>query len=86
MGYCYHLRGEAGKLVLVFFTLASVVSMASHNCCFCGIGLDSRYGHRECPSCLGKAHLLEDVENPCPAAVDMSLEERARRAGLCEIT
>ena len=43
--------------------------------------MDPRDGHRECPSCLGRAHLLEDVENPCPAALELPLEERARRAG-----
>ena len=51
-------------------------------CIFCGATMDSRDGHRECPGCLGRAHLLGDVKNPCPAALDLPLEERARRAGL----
>lgn len=50
-------------------------------CVFCGSGMDPRDGHRECPACLGRAHLLNDVEDPCPAAVGLPLEERARRAG-----
>lgn len=56
--------------------------MASQICHFCAAPMDSRDGHRECPGCLGRAHLLEDVKNPCPAALDLPLEERARRAGL----
>lgn len=56
--------------------------MASHTCIFCGVAMDSRDGHRECPGCLGRAHLLSDVKNPCPDALDLPLEERARRAGL----
>ena len=36
----------------------------------------------ECPPCLGKAHLLEDVESPCLAELDLPLEERSWRAGL----
>lgn len=44
--------------------------------------MDVRDGHRECPSCLGRAHLMDDVDCPCPAAIDLPLEERARRAGL----
>ncbi|CAL8383491.1 unnamed protein product [Arctogadus glacialis] len=44
--------------------------------------MDSRDGHRECPGCLGRAHLLGNVKNPCPAALDLPHEERARRAGL----
>ena len=51
-------------------------------CIFCSAAMDSRDGHRECPGCLGRAHLLGDVKNPCPAALDLPLEERARRAGL----
>ena len=42
--------------------------------------MDPRDGHRECPTCLGEAHVTEDVENPCVAALDLPLEERARRA------
>ncbi|CAL8253179.1 unnamed protein product [Boreogadus saida] len=56
--------------------------MASHMCIFCGAAMDSSDGHRECPGCLGRAHLRGDVKNPCPAALDLPLEERARRAGL----
>ncbi|CAL8349518.1 unnamed protein product [Arctogadus glacialis] len=37
-------------------------------------------GHRECPDCLGAVHVLEDVGNPCSAAVDLSRGERLRRA------
>ncbi|CAL8406948.1 unnamed protein product [Arctogadus glacialis] len=37
-------------------------------------------GHRECPHCLGAVHVLEDVDNPCSAAVDLSRGERLRRA------
>ncbi|CAL8259651.1 unnamed protein product [Boreogadus saida] len=48
----------------------------------CGEAMDSRDGHRKCPGCLGRAHLLGDVKNPCPAALDLPLKERARRAGL----
>ena len=33
-------------------------------------------------SALGRAYLLGDVKNPCPAALDLPLEERAGRAGL----
>ena len=56
--------------------------MASHMCIFCGTAMDSRDGHRELPGCLGMAHLRGDVKNPSPAALDLPLEERARRAGL----
>ena len=51
-------------------------------CIFCGTAMDSRDGHRECPGCSGRAHLLGDVKNQCPATLDLPLEERARRAGL----
>ncbi|CAL8391686.1 unnamed protein product [Gadus morhua 'NCC'] len=37
-------------------------------------------GHRECPDCLRAVHVLEDVGNPCSAAVDLSRGERLRRA------
>ena len=49
-------------------------------CRFCRAALDPRDGHRECPSCLGRAHLLEDVDNPCDAALDLPYAERVRRA------
>lgn len=54
--------------------------MASHGCPFCRSKMDPRDGHRECPSCLGMAHLKEDVDNPCSAACDLPREERLRRA------
>ena len=44
--------------------------------------MDPRDGHRECPHCLGVAHLVEDVETPCHAALELPLEERRRRAKL----
>ncbi|XP_074492936.1 uncharacterized protein LOC141768506 [Sebastes fasciatus] len=56
--------------------------MAPQTCRFCGAAMDIRDGHRECPSCLGMAHLMDDVDCPCPAAIDLPLEERARRARL----
>lgn len=40
----------------------------------------SHEGHQECPSCLGMAHLREDVDNPCSAACDLSREEQLCRA------
>lgn len=43
--------------------------------------MDPRDGHRECPLCLGRAHLIQDVDDPCDAAVDLPYAERARRAG-----
>ena len=46
--------------------------------------MDPRDGHRECPTCLGEAHVKEDVENPCMAALDLPLEERAQRAKVLE--
>ncbi|KAL7386505.1 hypothetical protein ABVT39_009450 [Epinephelus coioides] len=48
--------------------------------------MDPRDGHRECPHCLGVAHLVEDSEIPCPAAAELSLEERRCRATLVEET
>ncbi|CAM4734950.1 unnamed protein product [Leuciscus chuanchicus] len=42
--------------------------------------MDPRDGHRECPSCLGMAHLREDVDNPCSAACDLPRGERLHRA------
>ncbi|XP_037611715.1 uncharacterized protein LOC119479819 [Sebastes umbrosus] len=56
--------------------------MAPQTCRFCGAAMDIRDGHRECPSCLGMAHLMDDVDCPCPTAIDLPLEERARRARL----
>ncbi len=38
-----------------------------------------RDGHRECPSCLGMQHLLDDIEKPCAAAVGLTLQERVQR-------
>ncbi len=46
--------------------------------------MDPRDGHRECPHCLGVAHLVEDIENLCHAASELPLEERRRRAQLVE--
>ncbi|XP_076144523.1 uncharacterized protein LOC143127104 [Alosa pseudoharengus] len=54
--------------------------MASQSCWSCLAPMDPRDGHRECPTCLGVAHVREDVENPCRAALDLPLEERACRA------
>ncbi len=42
--------------------------------------MDPHDGHRECPSCLGTAHLKEDVDNPCAAACDLPRNERLHRA------
>ena len=42
--------------------------------------MDPRDGHRECPACLGRAHVVRDVEDPCDAALDLPYAERARRA------
>ncbi|CAB1451287.1 unnamed protein product [Pleuronectes platessa] len=42
--------------------------------------MDPRDGHRECPTCLGMAHLMDDIENPCVAAVELPVEERVKRA------
>ncbi|KAI2648570.1 Gag-Pol polyprotein [Labeo rohita] len=39
-----------------------------------------RDGHRECPSCLGMQHLLDDIEKPCVAAEGLTLKERVQRA------
>ncbi len=54
--------------------------MAPQCCRFCHSAMDPRDGHRECPSCLGVAHLGEDVDNPCTAACDLPRDERIRRA------
>ena len=48
--------------------------------------MDPRDGHREFPSCLGMAHVLEDVANPCAAAVELPREERACRARRLELS
>ncbi len=53
--------------------------MASQYCRFCQSKMYPCDGHRECPSCLGMAHLKEDVDNPCSAACDLPREERLRR-------
>ncbi len=58
--------------------------MASQWCRFCQEAMDPRDGHGECPYCLGVAHLVEDIENPCHAASELPLEERRRRAQLVE--
>ena len=54
--------------------------MATYVCCACQAGMDPRDGHRECPPCLGRAHVLRDVDDPCDAALDLPHVERARRA------
>ncbi|XP_075340396.1 uncharacterized protein LOC142399558 [Odontesthes bonariensis] len=56
--------------------------MASHHCRVCMVAMSTADGHRECPTCLGAAHVLEDVDNPCSAAVDLLRGERLRRANL----
>ncbi len=38
-----------------------------------------RDGHRECPSCLGMQHLLDDIKKPCAAAEGLTLQERVQR-------
>ena len=42
--------------------------------------MDPLDGHRECPTCLGMAYLMDDIENPCVAAVELPVEERVKRA------
>ncbi|CAL8287194.1 unnamed protein product [Gadus morhua 'NCC'] len=54
--------------------------MAPHHCRICSAAMSADDGHRECPDCLGAVHVLEDVGNPCSAAVDLSRGERLRRA------
>lgn len=46
--------------------------------------MDPRDGHRQCPPCLGVAHVVEDIENPCVAALDLPLEVRVQRAKAME--
>ena len=46
--------------------------------------MDPRDGHREWPTCLGEAHVTEDVENLCVATLDLPLEERAQKAEVLE--
>jgi hypothetical protein len=58
--------------------------MSQPLCHYCHATMHPRDGHRECPSCLGMAHLLEDIEKPCPAAAEFSLQERVQRASLFE--
>lgn len=53
--------------------------MSHSKCRFCQTGIHPRDGHRECPSCLGMQHLLDDIENPCAAALELSLQERVQR-------
>ena len=57
-------------------------AMASHCCRICSASMSASDGHRECPRCLGAAHVLEDVDHPCSAACDLSRGERQRRAAL----
>ncbi|CAL8346334.1 unnamed protein product [Gadus morhua 'NCC'] len=58
--------------------------MAPHHCSICSAAMSADDGHRECPDCLGAVHVLEDVDNPCSAAVDLSKGERLRRANAQE--
>lgn len=50
--------------------------MASHCYSFSQSELNPCNGHGKCPSCLGIAHLKEDVHNPYRGACDLSKEER----------
>ena len=54
--------------------------MSSHLCHYCLGIMDPQDGHHECPNCLGMAHLMDDIENPCVAAVELPVEERVKRA------
>lgn len=54
--------------------------MSHSKCRFCQSAMHPRDGHRECPSCLGMQHLLDDIESPCAAAKEFSLQERIQRA------
>lgn len=56
--------------------------MSHSKCCFCQTGIHPRDGQRECPSCLGMQHVLDDIEDPCAAAMELSLRERVQRAKL----
>ena len=47
---------------------------------YCRGIMDPRDGHRECPTCLGMAHLMDDIENPCVASVELPVEERDKGA------
>ena len=53
---------------------------------FAGGIMDPRDGHRECLSRLGMAYVLEDVANPCAAAVELPREEQACRARRLELS
>ncbi|CAL8368739.1 unnamed protein product [Gadus morhua 'NCC'] len=54
--------------------------MAPHHCRICSAAMSADDEHRECPDCLGAVQVLEDVDNPCSAAVDLSRGEGLRRA------
>lgn len=56
--------------------------MSHSKCRFCQTSIHPRDGHRECPSCLGMQHVLDDIEDPCAAAMELSLRERVQRAKL----
>ena len=60
--------------------------MASHACRFCLGVMDPCDGHCECLSCLGMAHVLEDVANPFVAAVKLPREEEACKARQLELS
>ncbi|CAL8274789.1 unnamed protein product [Gadus morhua 'NCC'] len=54
--------------------------MAPHHCRICSAAMSADDEHRECPDCLGAVQRLEDIDNHCSAAVDLSRGERLRRA------
>lgn len=58
--------------------------MASQWCRFCQVAMYPHSGHRLCPHCLGLAHLVEDIENPCNATSLLPLEEHRCRVKLVE--
>jgi len=68
--YVYPLLLFAVSGIVCGLTWCDMVIMASH-CCW----MDPHNVNRECPSCLGMAHLREDVDNPWSAACDLSKEE-----------
>lgn len=71
-----------GLLCAVCSMLWKILSDITHQAySICCTALDLSDGHQECPSCLGKAHMLDDVDHPCSAAADLPSEERSRGAG-----
>ncbi len=53
--------------------------MSHSKCRICQTDMHPRDGYRECPSCLGMQHLLDDTEKPCAVAVGLTLQERVQR-------